>query len=177
MPQPNTVPLESVRVSQSLINRTASGNQYDLSPIAAHTHNGTDSLLVSYLDLSNKVIILPHTLFGTSAATSGNYSVFFVAPYAMVVLAIQEVHVTAGTAGGSVTLNVEKLTDTSAPGAGTNLLQTAFNLKGTANTLQTGTLVQPVSSKNLAAGNRLSLVLSGTPTSVANLTISVLVRF
>jgi len=75
-----------------------------------------------------------------------------------------------------VTLQVEKLTGTTAPGSGTSLLTTAFNLKSTINTVVTGVLTPTVGAIQLAAGDRLALKLSGTPTSVANVTVTVVIN-
>ena len=147
-------------------------NQFQVVPIAAHTHNGVDSSSISFTNIVNKNIAFAYTLPGATAATSGNYSIFFISPVATVVQGIQEVHTTAGTDSGTVTLNVEKLTGTTAPGSGTNLIATALSLKATANTVQTATLTTQ-SLLSLGAGDRLALVLVGTPTAVANVTVTI----
>lgn len=89
---------------------------------------------------------------GTPAATD---QAFFVAPYACRVVAISEVH--SAAAGGTSTLQVVKDTGTSAPGAGTDLLSAAFDLNGTANTVQVGALSATAADLLLAAGDRLSV--------------------
>lgn len=105
---------------------------------------------------------------GTFATT-----VFFVAPAACKVLAISEVHATAGSDGGAVTAVVTKDTGTAAPGAGTSLHQSgSFNLKGTANTVQTATLSTTAATLTLAAGDRLAIKLTGTPTAVAGAAVT-----
>lgn len=81
---------------------------------------------------------------------------FFIAPRAMRVRSISEVHAVA--AGGASALQVTKDTGTAAPGAGTDLLtSTGFDLNATANTVQNGTLVTTLGVTTLAAGNRLSV--------------------
>lgn len=111
-------------------------------------------------------------LFGTSAATAGNYSIFFTATRPCIVKRISEVHTTAGTDGSAVTLQVERLQGTEAPDSGDVLLQTAFDLKGTANTVQEGTTVT-TTVLALAVGDRLCLKDSGVLTSVAGVNVTV----
>lgn len=153
--------------------------QYDVNPIPVHVHNSIDAPPVSYSDLVDRREYISHVLFGTQAATAGNYSVFFTAPAPMLVMAINEVHTTAGTDGSAVTLQIEKLTGTTAPASGTVLLTTGFNLKGTANTVQYGAMVTSSNAAiqqtttYLGRGDRLALKLSGTPTSVANMLVTV----
>lgn len=160
----------------NVLQQRAISNQYTLNPIPAHDHDGVGSMPVSYLNIQDRFAIITHTLYGASAATAANYSVFFTAPYAMRLLYITEVHTTAGTDGGAVTLNFEKLQNTEAPTVGVFLLATAFNLKGAANTVQTApTTANPLVLTNtnppilnFAVGDRMGMILTGTPTSLAN---------
>lgn len=99
---------------------------------------------------------------------------FFVAPQACKVVAISEVHSTLGTDGGAVTAVVTKDTGTAAPGAGTSLHQSgSFNLKGANNTVQNATLSTTAATLTLAAGDRLAVKLTGTPTAVAGSVVTV----
>ena len=102
---------------------------------------------------------------------------FFTATRACKVIAVSEVHATAGTDGSAVSLQVTKDTGTDAPGAGTDLLtnntNAGFNMKGTANTVQNGTLVATAATVTLAAGNRLSLDFAGTITTLAGVQVTV----
>lgn len=102
---------------------------------------------------------------------------FFIANRAYQVMAISEVHAVAGDNGGAVNLQVTKDTSTNAPGAGANLLtnntDAGFDLKGTANTVQTGTLSGTLGDKQLAIGDRLSLDFAGTVTTLAGLVVTV----
>lgn len=102
---------------------------------------------------------------------------FFIANRAYEVVAIREVHSTAGSDGGAVNLQVTKDTSTNAPGAGTDLLtnnaNAGFDLKGTANTVQTGTLTGTGASLQLAAGDRLSVDFAGTLTALAGVVVTV----
>lgn len=104
----------------------------------------------------------------TEAATD---RVFFVATRACTVVAISEVHSVA--AGGASTLQVVKDTSTDAPGAGTNLLSSAFDLNATANTVQAGALSATAADLVLAAGNRLAIDFANTIQSTAGLCVSV----
>ncbi len=90
-----------------------------------------------------------------AAPTTAVDQVFFIATRSMRVIACSEVHSVA--AGGTSTLQVVKDTSTDAPGAGTDLLSTAFNLAATANTVQVGALTATVASVTLAAGDRLAV--------------------
>lgn len=108
---------------------------------------------------------------GAQAVTTTNYGPFFIADRAYEIVEAREAHTAAGT-GGACTVQVERLTGTTAPGSGTVMLAAAFNLVGTANTVQT----QSGSNNRLNTGDRLSLKLTGTPTSVANVSVDVVLR-
>lgn len=105
---------------------------------------------------------------------------FFIADRAYLVTAAYEIHATAGNDASAVNLQITKDTGTNAPGAGTDLLtdnsNAGFNMKGTANTLQTATLVTSEATRTLAAGNRLSLDFAGTVTTLAGVVVTVVLR-
>lgn len=96
---------------------------------------------------------------------------FFVATRACRVIAISEVHGVA--AGGTSTLQVTKDTGTTAPGAGTDLLATPFNLNATANTVQSGALSATPADLVLAAGDRLSVDFANAIQATTTLAITV----
>ena len=128
------------------------------------------------LDGSKKLealYIVRQTLHGTSAATAANYDVIDNIPFPIQIIAIYESHTTAGTDGSAVTLNIEKLTGTQALDAGAILLSTAFDLKGTINTVNTGTLTSTRSDLILSKGDRLALKDSGTLTDVAGVCVTI----
>lgn len=102
---------------------------------------------------------------GTAAATA---QAFFVAPVAMTVTAISEIHSVA--AGGVSTLTVTHETGTTAPGSGTSVMSNSFNLNGTANTPQTATLT--ASQVTLAAGDRLSVKFANAIQSSAGIVVT-----
>ncbi len=151
--------------------------QFAVSTTPYHLHNGSDSPTVNFNDLGAKYMVIPYTLFGTTASTDTNYSVFFTAPFAITIKQITEVHAVKGTDGSAVTLDIEKLTGTTAPGSGTKLTVSPFDLKGTINTVVTGVLSSTVGVIQLATGDRLALRKTGTLTSVANVTVTLIVYF
>lgn len=101
----------------------------------------------------------------------------FIATEAWKVKAISEVHSVAGNDAGAVSLQVTKDESTDAPGAGTDLLTNnsgaGFDLKGTANTVQTGTLTSTAADLTLAAGDRLSLDFAGTLDTLAGVVVTI----
>lgn len=138
-----------------------------------HQHNGFDSHKIPYENLDSRKVYVHHTIIGTAAATAANYGVFFIAPEKCYVTQVQEVHQTAGTDGGDVTLNIEKLVDGEALGGGDNILESEISLKATTNTVQTGSLSLTLANRTLDAGDRLAMKDTGTLTSVANVTVFV----
>lgn len=92
---------------------------------------------VEFQDIDNKDgFFITATLNDTAAATAANYGVLFtVLKRGYEVMNVGEIHGTLGTDAGAVTLQLEKLTGTTAKGSGSNILVTAFDLKGTINTL------------------------------------------
>ena len=136
-----------------------------------HTHNGFDSNSINFLDIRRRRIWIPWTIPGTSAATAANYGVFWIAPFACTLVEFREVHQTAGTDAGAVTLQLEKLTGTQALDAGVTMLNATLSLKATINSVQTATLTNTFANRNLARGDRLALLDAGTLTAVANVTV------
>lgn len=100
----------------------------------------------------------------------------FVAPFPCQVVAVSEVHGTAGSDGSAVTADIKKCTGTTAITSGTSILSSTFDLKGTALTPQTGTLVNSISTITLATGDRLALDVTGTTTAVADVILTMYLR-
>lgn len=138
-----------------------------------HEHNGNDFSQVNWKNIAQRHVYVPYTIPGTSSATSTNYSTFFIVPAACVVNGFMEVHAGAGTDASAVTLQLEKLTGTTAPGSGVSVLGSALSLKVTANTVQTATITTAAGNRTLAMGNRLALKSAGTLTAVANVSVVV----
>jgi hypothetical protein len=97
--------------------------------------------------------------------------VFFLATRPYYIRAISQIHGVA--AGGASALQVTKDTSTNAPGAGTDLLTTAFDLNATANTVQNGAIVTTAGVRKLAVGDRLSIDFAQAIQSTAGLHVSV----
>lgn len=145
--------------------------------VPEHFHDSIDSPRIEFSNISNRVEHIKHVLIGTDAATAGNYGLFWIAPAPCFLRKITEVHQTKGTDGSAVTLQIEKLTGTTAPGSGTVVLATALDLKGNNNTVQTQKLVPVRSSRTLQKGDRLALKKSGTLTALDTVLIMVEIEY
>jgi hypothetical protein len=127
-----------------------------------------------FSDLSGigAVAQVPITItFSGLDANSASGDAVFIAPRAYQVTIVRAVWRTAGGSAAAATL--EKLTGTTAPGSGTAILTSAFDLTGTANTVGSGALSGTVGNLQLAAGDRLGVKLSGTLTALAGLNLTV----
>lgn len=121
-------------------------------------------------------VVIVATLNDTAAQTAANYGTIFTAlKRGYEVLVVGEIHGTLGTDAGAVTLQLEKLTGTTAKGSGTNILVTAFNLKSTINTLvrKEGS---DLTNKKLAVGDRLAWKTSGTLTALKDVHITIYLK-
>lgn len=153
-------------------------DQFGVSQVGFHTHNGSDSPVVSFKNLTNRILILTPIIIGSSAATNSNYGVFFTAPFTCMFTDATEVHSVKGTDGSAVTLQIEKLTGIQATGAGINLLGIPFDLKGIINTAQISILaVLSQKTFTLNKGDRLGLSLTGTPTSLSQVVLTIQLEF
>lgn len=163
---------------------TLSGSLKDLQVVAGDTlaiiFTGT---LTSLAGVQVTITLAPgnkneQAVFSVNANSAlTDASSFYVANRPMIVTGIQYIHSVAGTNGSAVNLQVTKDTSTNAPGAGTDLLtnntNAGFDCKGTANTLQTGTLTATAATLRLAAGDRLSVDFAGTLTDLAGVVVVV----
>jgi hypothetical protein len=116
----------------------------------------------------------PQIVIVNGAATTTNYSTCFIADRPYVVIQAQEIHAVASS-GGATTLAITKDTGTGAPASGTNVLSSTFDLAATANTLQSLNAVT-TGVATLNVGDRLALKLTGTPTSMTNVTVTIALR-
>lgn len=130
----------------------------------------------SAVDTATTLVSVPATVFCLLNEDCVDQA-FFIADRAYQVTAIREIHAVAGDDAGAVNIQVTKDTGTDAPGAGANLLtnnaNAGFNAKGTANTVQAGTLTATGADLLLAAGNRLSLDFAGTVATLAGVVVVV----
>jgi hypothetical protein len=116
-------------------------------------------------------------LDGTAPATSGNHgTVFFVANGAYELVSCKERHATAGSDGGAVTTMLKKVPSGTAAASGTDMLSAGINLKATANTNQAGSLHATQANYQLADGDGLACVLTGTPTALAGMVVEVVLK-
>ncbi|NLG03893.1 MAG: hypothetical protein GX567_08725 [Clostridia bacterium] len=132
-----------------------------------------------FIQLENKdgneiMVSLP----GALSATATNYGVFFIAQRPIEIVKIKESHTTAGSNAGVVTLQIEKLTGTEALDAGSGVLKTAFNLKGTANTvISYSGYAGLTDARILKEGDRLALKDSGTLTDLAGVCVTIYYKY
>ena len=117
---------------------------------------------------------LEATFYGASSIADVQ---FWAAPVKCQVVAVREVHAVAGDDAGTVTGTVRRCQGTEAATAGDDLLGTTkINLKGTALTEQTPALTSTTANLTLDAGNRLSLDVTGTTTTLAGVILTVLLK-
>jgi len=113
-----------------------------------------------------------HYISGTVADVQ-----FWTAPVDCEVVAVREVHVTAGTDGSAVSGTIRRCQGTEAATAGDDLLgDTKIDFKGTALTEQAPALTATTANLTLEAGNRLSLDVTGTTTALAGVILTVLLK-
>lgn len=147
---------------------TVNGN-FSFGDVVTDTFTATGNMAITTADkLTVGGNIIPQEIVITYplSATTVDANIF-VADDAWIVTSIEEVHTVAGNDGSAVTLMVDKCTTTDAPGAGTDMIQAVIDLKGTANTTQTGTLSATPADYTLADGDRIAVDVSGTLTSLA----------
>ena len=92
-------------------------------------------------------------------------AVFFVATRAMIVQAITCRPTVAGTDAGAVTAVIKKAASATAITSGTALHSSTYNLKGTADTIQSLTLSTTASDLLIPAGTCIGVDFTGTLTS------------
>ena len=128
-----------------------------------------DNLEIQNKDGNEMTISLP----GVQPQTASNYGIFYIANRPIEIRKIKEVHSVAGNDGSAVTLQVEKLTGTTALDSGSTLLTTAFNLKGTDNTVVSYEGRGLTSNRILKEGDRLALKDSGTLTNLQGVCVTI----
>jgi len=128
--------------------------------------------------IEGTISVVPKTQlakFNTPAgATATDYDgLFFIADAAYQVTAVIERHAVIGSDAGAVTLMVKKVPSGTAKAAGTDVLASGINLKAAADTNQAGTLHGTAGNLNLAIGDALGVVPTGTLTAVDGVTVRV----
>lgn len=103
--------------------------------------------------------------------------VFYIAAEPLEVVEVHEIHATKGTDAGDVTATIRRCQGTESATGGDDLLGTTkINLKGDNDTLQSPALTSTTANLQLAAGDRLSLDITGTATAVAGAQVTVLLK-
>ena len=125
-------------------------------------------------DIFNKdPIVIQHSLPGTMPASTANYGVFFTAAFGCEVLAFSADWEVASSSG---TLQLEKLTGTTAPGSGNGLLSSTISTAGAANTANHGLFLISGTARNLVRGDRLAISDGGTITNLVGLNTTTLIK-
>lgn len=89
------------------------------------------------------------------------------------IVGIKEVHATAETTAASLDLQVEILSGTEAFTNGDDVLDSAIDLKGTADTVVDGTLT---SATTLAEDDRLAVNISASGTEIAGVILQIVIK-
>jgi hypothetical protein len=107
---------------------------------------------------------------GANASAATNYGVIFIALVKCELVAVK----VSWETGGSVdsTLQIEKLTGTTVPGSGTNLLAAALATTTVANTVASPALTTTKDNRVFSPGDRLALKDGGTLTNLAGLAVT-----
>jgi hypothetical protein len=119
-----------------------------------------------------------HLKFNLSTAASLVSQQFAIVPTAARLVGITEIHATAESTAATMTAYIEKLTGTTAPGSGLTVQSGTFNMKSTANTLQSATLYSSTSGDSsdprvqFAAGDRIGIKFSTAGTELAGVVVT-----
>ena len=95
-----------------------------------------------------------------------------IVPVKSELVSVREAHGTAGTDGSAVTLSIERLQGVETSGNGDQVVAATINLKGAANTTQSGTVVTASDIDQFEAGDRVGVNVTGTNTDLANMAVS-----
>lgn len=120
--------------------------------------------------------VINFVLMGTAAATAGNYSVFHNVTNPMELIRIEVSYTAASTSG---TLQLEKLTGTQAPGAGSaiisTLTSTVFDLADALkiNTVLTREQRAMTTSRTFKQGDRIAFIDGGNLANLTDLVVSI----
>jgi hypothetical protein len=91
-----------------------------------------------------------------------------------------EAHTVAGSDGSAVTADLRRCAAGTAPGSGTSMLSSTFNLKSTANTpvrkIRGDGLATAEGNRIISSGQMLCLDLSGTLTALAGMNVCVFLK-
>jgi len=94
-----------------------------------------------------------------------------ICPVKSELVVVKEVHGTAGNDSEAVTLSIERLQSTETSGNGDQVVAATINLKGTADTVQSGTIVKTSNIHIFEAGDRVGINVTGTTTTLATMNV------
>lgn len=117
---------------------------------------------------------LSFPFLGAAGATAANYDQVWTCRHPMEILRVTECHSVASTSG---TLQLEKLTGTAAPGAGSTILATTISTAGAANTVITREKTKLTSARVFKEGDRLALIDGGTLTNLVGLQVTLYCKY
>lgn len=110
-------------------------------------------------------------------ATAADYDgLAFIANRAYELVEVRERHRVAGSDGGAVTLMMKKVPSGTAPSAGTDMLSAGLNLKSAIDTIQNGSVHGTAGNRQLAAGDAVAFVPTGTLTAVDGVTVQFVLK-
>lgn len=147
----------------------------------------TTSIHIASVDTDSKVRVDREVQTGCRQSITFNLALnaglatqaFFIADRPMGITGIEYRHTTAGNDAAAVTAVITHETGTTAPGSGTVTMTNTFNCKGTAEVVQNATLLSVDGNGDinsglvLASGDRLSILFSGTLTTLAGVVVTV----
>jgi len=103
-------------------------------------------------------------------ASSVADKVIGIVPVKCELVSVKEVHGTA--AGQTCTVSIERLQGVETSAAGDQVVAATINAEGTANTVQSGTIVTTSNIHQFAAGDRVGVNMTGTTTSLATMIVA-----
>lgn len=137
-----------------------------------HQHTSVDGTLSL-----PKTSFVTFNLPGSQAQTESNYGMCFTATRPCFVKAISEKHAVPGSDTDPVTLQIERLQETTALGSGTDLLTMPFDLKAAAYTTQRGVLLPNKTTSALNLNDSLAVKVSGTLDDLSGVQITIEIQF
>ena len=130
--------------------------------------------IIEFQGVYNKdPFIVSHSLPGTVPATAANYGVIFNAQFSCEVVAFAVSHEVISLSG---TVTLEKLTGTTAPGSGINLLSSTISTGGITNTVNHGIFIVSGTARQLARGDRLAIRDGGDLTGLVGLSTTTIIK-
>lgn len=119
-------------------------------------------------------ILLPIHLPDAIAGTAANYGMVFITPAddRYIFAGVEVIFTTQ--AGAACTLTVERCQGTEAPGAGNVILAATIDMEGAEETPHYGSIAGvAVADRTLADGDRIGLVIAGTPAALRNVQVTI----